>query len=246
LRGPSGPPLVGISTSEVRFPRDVDHTEHAESPRRALAVGATYAEALAQAGGVPVVLAPVAVELIDPLLALLDPGPRRERKLGGRFLSVSFLSIRAARTEDGGENGEGGVRHPRRILTRAPPRGARSGTKRDRESVGSVAARGRCSVGVGSARRRQCPRAGAPRDRRTLHWPSLNPPGGAGGSKSRSGPMKKSAGLFPTRATPMAGWILTLVMATAHLRLARHRPRGGTLGLLALLGRPYAPPPAPR
>ena len=58
--GLSGPPLIGISTSEVRFPQDVDQTEHAEPPRRELAVGVTYAEAVEQAGGVPVVLAPVA------------------------------------------------------------------------------------------------------------------------------------------------------------------------------------------
>ena len=68
----SGPPLIGISTSEVRFPQDVDHTEHAEPPRRELAVGVTYAEAVEQAGGVPIVLAPVGAELIDPLLARLD------------------------------------------------------------------------------------------------------------------------------------------------------------------------------
>jgi putative glutamine amidotransferase len=68
----SGPPLIGVSTSEVRFPQDVDQTEHAEPPRRELAVGVTYAEAVEQAGGVPVVLAPVAVEMIDPLLARLD------------------------------------------------------------------------------------------------------------------------------------------------------------------------------
>lgn len=66
------PPLIGVSTSEVRFPQDVDQTEHAEPPRRELAVGVTYAEAVEQAGGVPVVLAPVAVETIDPLLARLD------------------------------------------------------------------------------------------------------------------------------------------------------------------------------
>ena len=66
------PPLIGVSTSEVRFPQDVDQTEHAEPPRRELAVGVTYAEAVEQAGGVPVVLAPVAVEMIDPLLARLD------------------------------------------------------------------------------------------------------------------------------------------------------------------------------
>jgi gamma-glutamyl-gamma-aminobutyrate hydrolase PuuD len=68
----SRPPLIGVSTSEVRFPEDVDQTEHAEPPRRELAVGVTYAEAVEQAGGVPVVLAPVAVEMIDPLLARLD------------------------------------------------------------------------------------------------------------------------------------------------------------------------------
>jgi putative glutamine amidotransferase len=68
----SAPPLIGISTSEVRFPDDVGHTEHAEPPRRELAVGVTYAEAVEQAGGVPVVLAPVAPDVIEALLARLD------------------------------------------------------------------------------------------------------------------------------------------------------------------------------
>jgi putative glutamine amidotransferase len=68
----SGPALIGISTSEVRFPEDVDQTEHAEPPRRELAVGVTYADAVEQAGGIPVVLAPVALEVIDALLARLD------------------------------------------------------------------------------------------------------------------------------------------------------------------------------
>ena len=68
----SGPPLIGVSTSEVRFPDDVDQTEHGDPPRRELAVGVSYAEAVEQAGGVPVVLAPVALEVIDALLARFD------------------------------------------------------------------------------------------------------------------------------------------------------------------------------
>ncbi len=67
----SAPPLIGVSTSQVRFPEDVDQTQNAEPPRRELAVGVTYAEAVEQAGGIPVVLPPVAPETIDALLGRL-------------------------------------------------------------------------------------------------------------------------------------------------------------------------------
>ena len=74
------PPLIGVSTSEVRFPQDVDQTEHAEPPRRELAVGVTYAEAVEQAGAMPVVLAPVAVEMIDPGPTRCGCPPARRRR----------------------------------------------------------------------------------------------------------------------------------------------------------------------
>ena len=52
----SRPPLIGVSTSEVRFPEDVDQTAARRAAAPELAVGVTYAEAVEQAGGVPVVL----------------------------------------------------------------------------------------------------------------------------------------------------------------------------------------------
>jgi putative glutamine amidotransferase len=67
----SSAPLIGVSTSEVRIPEDVDQTAYAEPPRRELAVGVTYAEAVEQAGGIPVVIPPVATEVIDGLLSRL-------------------------------------------------------------------------------------------------------------------------------------------------------------------------------
>ncbi len=52
----------------------------------------------------------------------------------------------------------------------------------------------------------------------TRHCESLKPPGGLGSSPMRSGPMKKSSGLSPTRAIPIAGWILYTVAILAPFK----------------------------
>ncbi len=73
------PPLIGITTSELRTPDRVDPIPDAEPPQRELALGLDYPVAVAAGGGVPVVLPPhldLASELIGHLDGLvLSGGP---------------------------------------------------------------------------------------------------------------------------------------------------------------------------
>jgi putative glutamine amidotransferase len=68
----SPPPLVGISTSEVRSPGDSKLVAQGEPPRTELALGERYLEAVRLAGGMPVILAPVGPDSIETLIARLD------------------------------------------------------------------------------------------------------------------------------------------------------------------------------
>jgi putative glutamine amidotransferase len=68
----SAPPLVGVSTSEVRSAGDHRLVAQGEPPRAELALGERYLDAVRVAGGMPVILAPVESESIDKLLSRLD------------------------------------------------------------------------------------------------------------------------------------------------------------------------------
>ena len=68
----SPPPLVGISTSEVRAPGDRELVSQGEPARTELALGERYLEAVRAAGGMPVILAPVAPDAVERLLGRLD------------------------------------------------------------------------------------------------------------------------------------------------------------------------------
>ena len=66
-------PLIGISTSELRNPREHVNRPQSEPPMRELALGLTYPQAIARAGGVPVVIPPfTSDEQIAPLLERVD------------------------------------------------------------------------------------------------------------------------------------------------------------------------------
>jgi putative glutamine amidotransferase len=65
-------PLIGVSTSEVRAAGDHGVVPQGEPPRRELALGERYLEAIRAAGGLPVLLAPVAARAIPLLLSRLD------------------------------------------------------------------------------------------------------------------------------------------------------------------------------
>jgi len=64
-------PLIGVTTSELR-PSHLATLRHADPPRSEMALGTTYAQAIAAAGGVPVVLPPVDADAIAHLLEHLD------------------------------------------------------------------------------------------------------------------------------------------------------------------------------
>ncbi|MDQ3935725.1 MAG: gamma-glutamyl-gamma-aminobutyrate hydrolase family protein [Actinomycetota bacterium] len=65
-------PLIGISTSEVRGPDEFKPKPQGDPPRKDLALGYRYFEAIERAGGVPVILPPLAEVAVEPLLARLD------------------------------------------------------------------------------------------------------------------------------------------------------------------------------
>jgi putative glutamine amidotransferase len=65
-------PLVGVTTSEMRVAEQVDQTPHGEPPRREMALGIAYLEALEQAGAVPVAIPPLSADAARPLLERLS------------------------------------------------------------------------------------------------------------------------------------------------------------------------------
>jgi len=62
------PPLIGITTSEVRRPLLANATPESEPPQPELALGMPYVRALARSGAIPVVLPPLPLELVPALL----------------------------------------------------------------------------------------------------------------------------------------------------------------------------------
>ena len=65
-------PLIGVTTSEVREATGTHPTPQGEPPRREMALGVVYGEAVAKAGGLPVILAPVPLAAVDAILDRLD------------------------------------------------------------------------------------------------------------------------------------------------------------------------------
>lgn len=65
-------PLIGLTTSEVRGQDEFKPTPEGDPPRKDLALGFKYFEAIERAGGVPVILPPLGPESVDPLLSKLS------------------------------------------------------------------------------------------------------------------------------------------------------------------------------
>jgi putative glutamine amidotransferase len=65
-------PLIGVTTSEVRRAETVQPTPEGEPPRHEMALGLTYLRAIEAAGGLPVVIPPLELALIEPLLDRLS------------------------------------------------------------------------------------------------------------------------------------------------------------------------------
>ena len=61
-------PLIGVTTSEVRRKKDAKPLPQGDLQQPELALGVVYARAVEQAGGLPVVLAPVEDEAVTPLV----------------------------------------------------------------------------------------------------------------------------------------------------------------------------------
>ncbi len=107
-------PLIGVSSSELRQPERVQPATHGEPLQRELALGLAYLDAIEQAGGLPVILPPLAGEGIAPLLDRLsgvclsggpdlDPesyGGARHPELGPTEPDVDAFELAVARAAD--------------------------------------------------------------------------------------------------------------------------------------------------
>jgi putative glutamine amidotransferase len=65
-------PLIAVTTSEMRASVALSATAESDPPRPEMVLGLTYLEAVQQAGGVPVVVPPLAPEAIGPFLDRVD------------------------------------------------------------------------------------------------------------------------------------------------------------------------------
>lgn len=73
-------PLIGVTTSEVRRAETLEPIPEGEPPQHEMALGLTYLRAVEAAGGLPVVIPPLDLPLVEPLLdrlsgVLLSGGP---------------------------------------------------------------------------------------------------------------------------------------------------------------------------
>ena len=66
------PPLIGVTTSEVRRAHVTVPIREGEPPQHEMALGMPYVRALARSGAVPIVLPPLDLELVPGLLAPLS------------------------------------------------------------------------------------------------------------------------------------------------------------------------------
>jgi putative glutamine amidotransferase len=107
-------PLIGVTTSEVRLAEQVHQTPQGEPPRREMALGLTYLQAIEAAGGLPVVIPPLELEAVEPLLdrfsgICLSGGPdldpdsyheRRDPNLGPVEPELDRFELELARRAD--------------------------------------------------------------------------------------------------------------------------------------------------
>jgi putative glutamine amidotransferase len=113
-RGGQECPLIGVTTSEVRTAEDVRPVAEGEPPRREMALGLTYLQAIERAGGAPVVLPPLGPGAVGPWLDRLeglclsggpdlDPatyGQRAGEHLGPTWADLDFFELAVARGAD--------------------------------------------------------------------------------------------------------------------------------------------------
>lgn len=66
------PPLIGVTSSELRRKKQVRLRRHGEPAQTEMALGLTYLQAIVSAGGLPVIITPVPQAELEALLARLD------------------------------------------------------------------------------------------------------------------------------------------------------------------------------
>jgi putative glutamine amidotransferase len=108
-------PLIGVTTSEVRYQHRAHPLEEADPPQREMALGMSYANAVERAGGLPVVLPPLATpEAVGPLVdrlwgICLSGGPdldpdaydaARDSELGPTERDLDAFELAVARRAD--------------------------------------------------------------------------------------------------------------------------------------------------
>ena len=107
-------PLIGVSTSEMREAHQSRPTPEGDPGQREMALGMPYLQAIERAGGIPVVLPPLAQTAIGPLLARLsgvclsggpdlDPAAyaqRRHRQLGPTEPQLDRFELSLMRAAD--------------------------------------------------------------------------------------------------------------------------------------------------
>jgi putative glutamine amidotransferase len=109
----SMPPLIGVTTSEVRRGELATLRRHGEPPQHEMALGLTYMRAIELAGGVPVVLPPLQngmatlLERLDGVCLSggpdLDPaayGARAHEQLGPTEPQLDHFELELARAAD--------------------------------------------------------------------------------------------------------------------------------------------------
>jgi putative glutamine amidotransferase len=69
---PTMKPLIGVTTSELRPGELATLRRHGEPPDAEMALGITYVRAIETAGGIPVVMPPLALVAVPALVARLD------------------------------------------------------------------------------------------------------------------------------------------------------------------------------
>lgn len=69
---PLRPPLIGVTTSEVRLAEKVELTPQGDPPDREMALGMTYLRAIERADALPVVMPPLDIAAVQPLLDRLS------------------------------------------------------------------------------------------------------------------------------------------------------------------------------
>jgi putative glutamine amidotransferase len=114
---PGERPLIGVTTSEMRVADRVEQTPEGEPPRPEMALGLAYLRAIEQAGGLPVVMPPLALDAVEPLLkklagVCLSGGPdldpsayraRRHPRLGPTEPELDMFELQLARRADARE-----------------------------------------------------------------------------------------------------------------------------------------------